>query len=323
MAGRAETGICRRIAQLRLEVAGPRGKSAFAKQLGLSPSTYDYYESSRVPPAPVLVRIAEVAAVDLGWLLTGKPAAGGAGSVEHPVLQRAAALLERHPDAAGALGAFLEVLAGAMEFPGGLRGQQPAAAPPQDRPPAGAADPDRSSWIPILGRSAAGVPQFWDSRDAAAGITTLGELVARHARRAARSARPAVAEMASGLDGAPAETVQVIALSAPDGSEACEFISAGGLRARHPDAFAVRIDGESMAPDIRHGDVVVLSPTAPASQGRPCVVQLRGQIGVTCKLYRREGDTVHLVAVNEQFPPVSVPTGEVVWALRVLARVRT
>ena len=30
------------------------------------------------------------------------------------------------------------------------------------------------------------------------------------------------------------------------------------MKARYGDAFAVRIDGESMSPEIRHGDLVVL-----------------------------------------------------------------
>ena len=60
-----ESEICRRIARLRVEAVGPRGKSAFARQLGLSPSTYDYYEGARVPPASVLVKISELTGADL------------------------------------------------------------------------------------------------------------------------------------------------------------------------------------------------------------------------------------------------------------------
>lgn len=43
--------ICRRIARLRLEVAGPRGRAQFARQLDLPASTYAYYEDDRIPPA--------------------------------------------------------------------------------------------------------------------------------------------------------------------------------------------------------------------------------------------------------------------------------
>jgi SOS-response transcriptional repressor LexA len=51
-------------------------------------------------------------------------------------------------------------------------------------------------------------------------------------------------------------------------------------------------------------------------------VQLAGQIGVTCKLFRREGDTVHLVPINEQLSPQSFASDQLVWALRVFVRVR-
>jgi len=324
MAGSSNTEICRRIAQLRLEVAGPRGKSSFAKQLGLSPSTYDYYEATRVPPAEVLVRIAELAHVDLRWLLTGQTAEAEPVPTNHPVLLRAASLIDRHPDAARALGAFIEIFSKSLAWPADSGGvDQPVAttAPPPAATTGHQPDP-KASWIPILGRSAAGVPQFWTDADALEGVTTLGELVARHTSRAGAQARPAVAELASGFDGAEADTVQVISLAEPDSDEFGEFVASAELRARWPDAFAVRIDGQSMAPDIRHGDIVILSTAAPAADGRPAIVQLAGQIGVTCKLYRRDGQTVHLVPINEQVGPVSIPADQVVWALRVLARVR-
>ncbi|MFP4053868.1 MAG: helix-turn-helix transcriptional regulator, partial [Phycisphaerae bacterium] len=85
---------------------------------------------------------------------------------------------------------------------------------------------------------------------------------------------------------------------------------------------ALRVDGDSMSPEIRHGDLVVLSPSAPALDGRPAVVQIDRQIGVTCKLLRREGDRTHLIGLAESVPPLSIDTGKVAWALRVLARIR-
>lgn len=312
--------ICRRIAALRLEIAGPRGKSSFAKKLSLSPSTYDYYESSRVPPADVLVQIADLAGVDLRWLLTGT-AGEPQISAAHPAVQRAAALLARHADAAAPLAAFLDLLAETFAFPA-KKDIAPSAADKASRLEArsgkGGSDLGRSDWIPILGRSAAGVPQFWSDEDEQVGLTSLEQLVARHSRRASRPVKDAVV---AGDDTAEA-AVQIIQLSEPTGDDVVQFVAAGAIKTRWPDAFAVQIDGESMMPDIAHGDMVILSPSAPAADGRAAVVQLRRQIGVTCKLYRRAGDVVHLVPVSEQFPPQSVPAEQIVWALRVLARVR-
>jgi len=299
-----------------MEMAGHRGKSLFAKKLGLSPSTYEYYESHRVPPAGVLVRIADLAGIDLRWLLTGESSGDERVPAGHPVVQRAAQMLAECPDAAKPLAAFLDILAESLKFP--QRPERPEGEQAPTGPaPADAASP-KDAWIPILGRSAAGVPQFWSPRDETAGLTALGDLVARHARRAPRRTEPAVV----GGTEEPG-VVQIITLSAPDGSDAVEFVAAGKIKARHPDGFAVRIDGESMAPEIRHGDLVILSPSVPAVDGRPAVVQLARQMGVTCKLYRREGEGVHLVPVNEQFAPVVVPAEQVVWAVRVLACVRS
>jgi len=299
--------ICSRIAKLRTEVCGPRGKSAFAQKLGLSPSTYDYYESKRVPPADVLVAIADLAGVDLRWLITGESAAGEATHGDNPVIRRAAALLAEHPDAAAALGAFLDILSESSRFPA-----KPAATRRQASGP-------RDSWLPVLGRSAAGVPQFWTDAAQAQSVTQLGELIDRHARQAERHARPAIAQH---RDSDRRAVVQILTLRRAEKGTADEFVAAEDIKARWPDAFAVRIDGESMSPDIRHGDLVVLSPSAPAADGRAAVVQLVDQIGVTCKLYRRSGPNVHLVPINEQFAPQSVPGESVVWALRVLARIR-
>ena len=343
--------ICKRIAAVRVELFGHRGKAAFAKKLGLSASTYDYYESSRVPPADILVRIADAAALDLRWLLTGQacPAASQIAA-DHPILRRAAELLSKSSDAAAALGAFLDLLTKSMEFPpkDAVASEQPAAstAPavpasmlPHPEPSArdiSASNPplpsacdqesnledgvseDAAGWIPILGRSAAGVPQFWTSSQEAAQLTSLRELIARHELRAMQSRPAAIAGDADLMQ----DVAQIITTRQGDDQGVCEFIAAPAILQRYRDAFAVRIDGQSMAPDISHGDLVILSPSQPAIDGRPAVIQLQQQIGVTCKLWRKAGEMVHLVPINETIPTTAVPAEKVVWALRVLAEVR-
>lgn len=296
--------ICRRIAQLRLELHGVRGKAAFARQLGVSASTYDYYEADRVPPADLLVKIADSAGIDLRWLITGESGAALPESA-HPVIRRAAALMAAHPDSAKPLAAFIDVLAeAARKFP-----------PKSQDPPPGEAHETPADWIPVLGRSAAGVPRFWET-SAPEGLTVLADLMpkAAGARRDAATAS---------LEGAgDAQPAQLVTLKEATPEGVCEFVVCGSLKARHPDAFAVRIDGSSMAPDIAHGDYVILSASAPAVDSRPAVVQLAGQIGVTCKLFRREKDKVHLVSLAPEIAPQVFPAAEVLWALRVLAKVR-
>jgi len=314
-------------------MAGARGKSAFAKMLGISPSTYDYYECSRVPPAEILLKISGISGVDLRWLITGE-ASETPVSPSHPVIQRAAKLLSDNPDAAAPLAAFIDILAGVAAFPKtkeqAQQPQQPAA--PSKSTGSNAADkkPSESklakpqmivkpseSWIPMLGRSAAGVPQFWISGEDVAGLTLLQEIVARNLAGVASEVQPAELTDSDDVD----DTVQIITLSAPDANGTAEFLEASALKRKYPDAFAVRIDGLSMAPEIMHGDIVILSPSAPAEDGKAAVVQIEGQIGVRCKLFRREGQYVHLVPINDQFPPQKFPASSVAWALRVLAKV--
>ena len=326
--------ICLRIAQVRSDVAGPRGKAAFAKMLGLAASTYDYYEAGRIPPADVLIRVAQVANVDLQWLLTGQSASGSVSPSE-PIVQRVAELVAGHPQALPALSAFLDILIASLKFPA-KRGA--ACAPEANRAPVAAthellphreeepaaefpaqqADP-RESWIPILGRSAAGVPQFWQEQ--ADAETRWQDVIERHARQAQRQMSAVCA--ADRDNGQQDSDAWLVTTPRPEqGQDVNEFVCARQIKSRYGDAFAVRIDGQSMSPDIEHGDVVVLSPSQPAVDAKPAVVQLRGQIGVTCKIFRREGDRVHLVPVNDQFAPQSFDAQQVVWALRVLAKIK-
>ncbi len=345
--------ICRRVEQVRRELHGNRGKVRFARQLGISPSTYNYYESGRIPPAEVLVRIADAGGVDLRWLLTGAESSPGDGSpavpAGHPAIGRIAKLLGDNPDAAGPLMAFVDILAESLSWPakakaGAAKPQSPRGDVPRgaakktqvataDRttrprraevvgvaePASEAAGQPKRDWIPILGRSAAGVPQFWADAGQAEGVTVLSDLVARYA---GRSAGRVVVAVATGESGEGDQSAQIITMTDPDDEAPAEFVIAGSVKSKHPDAFAVRIDGDSMSPAIRHGDVVICSASASAADGSAAVVQLVGQIGVTCKVFRRAGDTVHLIPINEQYAPQSFGADTIVWARRVLARIR-
>lgn len=331
----SQPGICSRIADLRLQLDGPRGKAAFAKKLNISPSTYDYYESARIPPADVLVKIADLAGVDLRWLLTGASSETFLPLSNHPAISRAGAMLAKHPDASKPLEAFLDLLSQALKLP--AKGEFPpqnniagASSGSENVLPAAADEPntaaetqvkhqgsqdDNEGWIPVIGRSAAGMPQFWDPNTATHGLMTLDEKIKRTAgqRRSAKCS----------LDvGENDSSVQIVTLREPGADNIDEFISAPSIKARYPDAMAVRIDGESMSPEMRHGDLVVICPSAPALNGKAAIVQLEGQIGVTCKLYRVEGDLVHLVPINEHFAPQAYPLSSLQWALRIIAKIQ-
>ena len=63
--------VCERTKELREELCGRRGRSKLAAMLGITPSTYHYYERGRVLPADLMVRMCDIAGVNLEWFLLG------------------------------------------------------------------------------------------------------------------------------------------------------------------------------------------------------------------------------------------------------------
>ena len=82
----SEIAIIERIKFLRSQHAGERGKSRFARDLGISASTYNYYESARVPPIDILLKICRITGADLEWLLTGQGRKKGIAPGKNSVL---------------------------------------------------------------------------------------------------------------------------------------------------------------------------------------------------------------------------------------------
>ena len=111
-------------------------------------------------------------------------------------------------------------------------------------------------------------------------------------------------------------------LSEPDEVGISEFVDCRMMTQLYPDAFALRVDGDSMSPRICDGDIVILSPAVLPRDGAVAVVNLRDQIGVTCKLIRRHAGEVHLIPANENFAIKIFNEQELSWALAVLWRVR-
>ena len=68
----SEKALIDRIIKLRKAYTGHRGRSRFAEALGVSSSTYSYYEKDRVPPIPILLKICQLCNVGIFWLLTGQ-----------------------------------------------------------------------------------------------------------------------------------------------------------------------------------------------------------------------------------------------------------
>ena len=318
-----EPGLSGRLTQLRAAVFGPRGRAAFARALGVSPSTYNYYEKGRQPPSDLLARAAEVTGADLTWLMTGHGEAfvdpgdrGGDTRLSHPArqaLDRFAQATAGTPQPAAriALEALLGEIEEAAPSPASL--WRPRAFTPTE------------TAIPILGRTAAGLPAEWDAWfTGESDADVLESLLARVETCPAKRRRAAVAPPDPQVEAAaPTDlTAELIQLSAPTPDGIAEFLRAAGLGPLEPGTFALRVDGQSMAPRIRDGDIVVSRRGEPPRAGHTAIVKVRDRIGVTVKLWRPEGDSVHLVPINEACDPGILPRDAVLWACRVLWLVR-
>jgi len=108
--------IIERIIQLRVQHFGERGKSDFARELGISPSTYSYYEQDRVPSADILLKMSRITGVGLDWLITGenifanaKNNSSGAG-VKRDIGRVVEALVAENPKLERTISTFIEII---------------------------------------------------------------------------------------------------------------------------------------------------------------------------------------------------------------------
>ena len=139
--------ICGRLAQIRREFFGERGKARFARELGIRPSSYHHYEIDRTPPAELLVLAARLTGASLEWLLTGEgemvasPESGPSPSTRHAhadsssadeqLIARLRNLLARKPELSRSVVGFLDLLDGVADsFPTVAAPKDPTARAP-------------------------------------------------------------------------------------------------------------------------------------------------------------------------------------------------
>ncbi len=315
--------VSARLIKLRREFSGPRGRSHFARALGISPSTYSYYEKNRMPPIPVLLKICRLCHCELDWLLTGESPTNGAGRVGN-LSQRLRAvmgdLLEANPEAESVLIAFSQL----------LKEKQDLEATIDARPDT--CDRRARGWIPVLGRTAAGMVHFWRDTIPPAGdqaVTELSQLIREHTgadvsatARGELTVDLQLPELCRNLAGVGASMVQVSGSDQPGRCDPLQFVECSRIHQLYPDAFALGVDGESMSPRINDGDIIIISPSVSALQGHAAVVKLKDQIGVTCKLVRTTERNVHLIPINEKYEIKTVDSDLIEWSLAVLCHLR-
>jgi phage repressor protein C with HTH and peptisase S24 domain len=74
-----------------------------------------------------------------------------------------------------------------------------------------------------------------------------------------------------------------------------------------PNAFAVRVVGDSMEPRFREGDIVVFSPASEVRNGDDCFIRFATPHETTFKrVFFEPSNKVRLQPRNEKYPPTIV-----------------
>lgn len=110
-----------------------------------------------------------------------------------------------------------------------------------------------------------------------------------------------VSQVAAGL---PIEAIDVFDPDDPDDWEELEAsLLTGG------EYFGLRVHGNSMAPDIKDGDIVIVRKQDTAEEGDIAVVTENGQRGTVKKIHYR-ADGLTLQSLNPEYPPIKYTAEE-------------
>jgi repressor LexA len=83
-----------------------------------------------------------------------------------------------------------------------------------------------------------------------------------------------------------------------------------------PNAFALEVKGNSMAPRIEDGDIIVVSPKLEGKNGDICVVRVNDED--TVKRVKINHEFVQLIPLNPEYEPMVVRKRDVVFIWRVV-----
>ncbi len=85
---------------------------------------------------------------------------------------------------------------------------------------------------------------------------------------------------------------------------------------RDDQAFALEVKGNSMAPRIEDGDIIIVSPKLEARSGDICVVRVIDED--TVKKIKIEDTYIHLIPLNPEFEPMVVKKKDVTFIWKVV-----
>ena len=89
-----------------------------------------------------------------------------------------------------------------------------------------------------------------------------------------------------------------------------------------PNAFAVRVIGDSMEPKYHHGDIIIFSPAVAVQNGDDCFVRMSDPHETTFKqVFFEEEGPFRLQPRNHNYPPTNLPREKVNGLWRAILRV--
>lgn len=85
-----------------------------------------------------------------------------------------------------------------------------------------------------------------------------------------------------------------------------------------PDAYALKITGDSMEPVYRKGDVLIVAPAAEIKRGDRVVLKTAGGEVMAKEVVRRSARKMELRSLNARHPDRALATKDVQWIARIL-----
>jgi phage repressor protein C with HTH and peptisase S24 domain len=82
--------------------------------------------------------------------------------------------------------------------------------------------------------------------------------------------------------------------------------------------FALEVQGDSMWPLFREGDILIVSRTAPVQVGDRVVVRTRGGEVMAKELKRKTAKQLELASLNPDHPDRTIPAPEIDWIARIM-----
>ena len=83
-------------------------------------------------------------------------------------------------------------------------------------------------------------------------------------------------------------------------------------------SFALKVQGDSMLPLYRDGDVLVVRPEGNVRKGDRVVVKTRGGEVMAKVLARRTPSEIELMSLNPEHPPRRFKPGDIEWVARIV-----